>query len=184
MPKYELLISAYNQPGIDNIREGDVLAIRPYPWNWGLKEIDECLVVIVRSSESIQTLKSHHEMPLYQYGLDKRPEKMYVNILAEHRYQLPFESLRKWIPDIDLNKIKNMKYIYQPFKEKGQLVKKFDGKNKRKKVNATDIDCTCSIASDSHEFCIPTDETIPIIWDKYKENFVSINLKKVIQITS
>lgn len=56
MPTHEILIAACDEPEAHRKKEGDVICVRPHPWNWGRKEVDRYLIVIVddpRPSEEL-----------------------------------------------------------------------------------------------------------------------------------
>ncbi len=65
MPKYELLIACVDEPEVHRKKEGDVVAVRPYPFVWGTKEVDQYFIVIIEADEDLNTLKEKYQAPLY-----------------------------------------------------------------------------------------------------------------------
>lgn len=172
MSKYELAICVVDEPETLRKKEGDILAICAYPWNWGLKEIDQCLIVIVEfiTSMSIHELRRKFKGFLYTNGLeygfdfceliyedrgidpkdypdseydwDLRNDKPILKptIVGKHKFNVPLTGLGS----IDLTKVRNKNYKYQPFKKASQLVQKFDGKGKNKSLSLAEVDCGLS----------------------------------------
>ena len=108
MPKYELLIACADEPEAHRKKEGDIVAVRPYPWNWGTKEIDQYFIVIIEADADIQTMRAIYEMPFYEGGLDHEPsDDIDINSkkLAKNRFQIPLEIIKNgWMPNLDLAK--------------------------------------------------------------------------------
>lgn len=183
MSKYELAIACVDESEIHRKKEGDIIAVRPYPFNWGLMDIKWHLIVIIDSPEDIQIMRATYEIPLYVGGLDRhpaddiewedRPEK-----LKKNRFQIPLNIIKDgWITDLDINKVQDKSYIYQPFKRASQLTSKFTGRNKNHFLESKDVDCISSVAMANAEFVINTSEQVSLIYDKYKESFKYPTLK-------
>ena len=168
MPKYEFAIACRDELEAHRKKEGDIVAVRPYPWNWGRKEIDAYLIVIIECNKTIDEMKKLFQQRLYEggliYGEDFRafgaedgtgidysvyPPKEYAwDIKNSKIISFPTKiaknrfsiSLSKFT-NIDLAKIQDKKKIYQPFKKAAQLVSKFDGLNGNHLLNVQDVDC-------------------------------------------
>ena len=149
MPKYELLIACVDEPEAHRKKEGDIVAVRPYPWSWGAKEVDQYFLVIIETDEDLNTMRGIYEMPFYEGGLDcEPPDDINVNPkkLAKNRFQIPLDIIKNgWMPSLDLVKVRDKKKIYQPLKDA--------------------------------DIVIDTKEKVSLIWDKYKESYRYSTLK-------
>lgn len=186
MALYEVAVVIKNGPdthtSIIGKRQGDIVAVKPYPWNWGRKEIDEYLIVIFETTRSVeQVYKTEESVYLYTKNdsLISQAEAnalealndMRFKLVYKNRFSIPLAKVLDHITDLDLDKVENKLWIYQPFKKASQLVDKFDGKNKNRLLSLLDVD-TYSIAADiEQEFVINLD-LYPIIWDKLREQWI------------
>jgi len=57
MAKYEILIAGKTESEAHRKNKGDILAVRPHPWNWGRVEIDIGLIVIVESTKTLADMQ-------------------------------------------------------------------------------------------------------------------------------
>jgi len=110
MKTYELLLACRDEADVSakqrRKKEGDVIAIKPYPWQWGRKETAGFLVVPVLTDMSKKEL-----MGLVEHGgKDKR------------RFQIPLDILTGWLPGLDFGRVRDKEDHYQPFKEQGIVV--------------------------------------------------------------
>ena len=70
MPLFELAIAVCDEEdlpsGHKRKKEGDIIAVKPYPWQWGKKEVDEYLIVPISAAdiEEVSILNT----PLYEDG--------------------------------------------------------------------------------------------------------------------
>lgn len=180
MPKYELLISVIDEPdnksGHKRKKEGDIVSVRRHPFNWGSKDIADYLIVIVQSDldfYEMQKLTIEH----FKDGFDWLPNVdtvpgPYPEILEKHRFKMPFDIIKAgWIPDLNISKIQNKSYRYQPFKSAAQLVQKFDGKNHNDYLTKQDVDTVSNVVGEDQEISIDMVEQVSLIWDKYKGSF-------------
>ncbi len=149
MPKYELLMACVDEPEAHRKKEGDIVAVRPYPFSWGKKEVDQYFVVIIEADEDLNIMRETYEIPLYEGGLDRHPSddiEIMPKILAKNRFQIPLDIIKDgWMPTLDLAKVRDKKKIYQPLKD-------------------TNI-------------VMDTREQVSIIYDKYKQSFKYPTLK-------
>ncbi len=147
MAKYELLIACVDEPEAHRKKEGDIVAVRSYPWVWGKKEVDQYFIVIIEADEDIQTMRAIYEMPLYEGGLDRHPfDAVEVKILAKNRFQTPLNIIKNgWMPSLDLIQIRDKTKVYQPLKDA--------------------------------DIIMDTKEEVSIIYDKHKQSFKYPTLK-------
>jgi len=192
MALIELAIAACDAPEGHRVNEGDVVAVRPHPWTWGRKELDEYLIVIVedprpwfeldalirkelletgedpddvdaeiqqqqearfeyvktqfniRASQALKDIankKQHTELERGQlsyffddvlspladtegYVVRERPKKA-----AKYRFRIDLEDIKKLLPELDLEKVRDKTKIYQPFKSRQQIVGAFRNDN-------------------------------------------------------
>lgn len=170
MPKYELMLACADEPEAHRKKEGDIISVRPYPCNWGKKVIEQYLIVIIETEEDIETMRATYEMALYKDGSDgELPDSIK---LAKNRFQIPLSIIKEgWITDLDLHKVRDKNYIYQPFKRASQLTARFDGKEGRHLLNGPDVDCISEVSMANNEFVVDTKEEVSLIWDKYKQSY-------------
>ena len=166
MPLYEFLIACADEPEAHRKKEGDVVAVRPHPFNWGRKEIDRYFIVIIDMPEDIETLRSMFESCQYAETNEFQPEDdSHLTKLAKNRFKIPLDIVKTgWMPDLDLGKVRDKKIIYQPFKKTSQLISKLDLQEK-------DVDCASIVSSKEAEFSIDPKEPVSLIWDKDKDSF-------------
>jgi len=119
--KYELAIAVADEQdlasGHKRKKKGDIIAIKPYPWNWGTEELKHYLIVIVDglTEKEVECLT----IPYYKDGQDVSPiatgeTKPHIPI-AKRKYKVPLTAISK---DIDLDKVKDKNLAYQPLKDK------------------------------------------------------------------
>lgn len=93
----------------------------------------------------------------------KKPKR-----LAKRRYKIPLNMLG----NIDLAKVRNKKYIYQPFKKASKLVEKFDGKNGNHYLETKDVDCVASAIGAEQEIVFQWSVVHNLVIDKYTNLYV------------
>lgn len=147
MAKYELLIACASKYNPDFKEEGDIIAVRPHPFNWGKTSR---LIVIIEANENLTTMQGIYEFPLYEGGLDIEPSEDIIailpKILKKNRFQIPYDIIKNgWLSTLDLKKVRSRLIIYQPLKEANLI--------------------------------IDTNEKVSIIWDKHKQSFKYTTLK-------
>ena len=157
--KYELAVKAFDG---NKAKQGDIVTVRPHPWNWGLKEIKEYLIVIMDSDSTFTEIREKYDMydrsKLYT---DKSESAPYF---SSPQFKIPLADLKANMPDLDIAKVENPETIYQPFKSAGQLVQKFDGKKANRMVRYRDVDTASSLADKDTELSLL--KTVTIIEEK------------------
>ena len=134
--KWELAIQIEDKSG-DRAKKGDIIAVQPYPWQWGKLEEDHYLIVVVDGL----TEKEARELSLPLYEKEITAEIRENRILAKRRNKIDFDKLKTIVP-IDEVKLADRSIVYQPLKERsfevselGDLELLYDKKdNKFKKV--------------------------------------------------
>ncbi len=193
MPKYELAICVVTEPNhrTDTKRkdEGDIIAIRPYPWNWGVKEIDECLIVIIETARSYEVLRNLIRQSVYKDKVNNvvvkqgdyeeltNPEtrtrdRNEFEMAHKNRFQISHAKVKERLSDLNLTKVRDKLLRYQPFKNATQLVQKFDGLNNNRFLQISDVDCHSIHANNNAEFSINLDNIPAVILDKYTGQLV------------
>ena len=120
MATWEVAIAVCDEPEAHRKKEGDIIAFKPAPWNWGRKEIDQYLIVTVEGitqSEMVQLCR-----PLYEGGDEDETviENSNLNIIGKRKHKLPLDTLANgWMPTLDLERVRDKKVQYQPLKESG-----------------------------------------------------------------
>ena len=153
MPLYDLLIAVADEPEAHRKKEGDIIAIRPHGWKWGLKEIDQYLVVVIEADEpDVNFMRGLFERPLLEgdhvegitfrhvFGedsisaVDMQGNPIFDPIrLGKNKYRISLESLG--LGEDELKKVRDKSVIYQPFLKASHVVSKFET------MQAKDVDC-------------------------------------------
>ena len=184
MPKYELIIAVKNESPSYRKQEGDLMAVKSYPCNWGRKEIGAGLIIIINSPRTLAQLEDMIYDMLYEYGATIINHKEYDDLVVKeqdkcklytkNRYSLSLIEIQKHITDLDMSKVRNKTYIYQPFKKASQLVQKFDGRNGNRSLSIGDVDSLSTVAGKEQEFVFDT-SIIPVnIFDKLTNSMVKL----------
>ncbi len=198
MPKYELAICVVNElddAGGVRKKEGDLVAVRPHPWNWGAKEIDQYLIVIIETVKSFKKLDSLIRQSVYRdlvtagnplvkqsiYNsltepdiVTGQPQRPYndFEIAHKNRFQISHAKVKAKLSDLNLTKVRNKVLRYQPFKNRNQLVQKFNGMNGNRLIIENECDCDANHADNNNEFSINLDNIAAVILDKISGNLV------------
>lgn len=184
-------------------KEGDIIGLRPYPRNCGRKVIDEYLIVIVECPAAHHTqahyaMKQKLTAPLWENGLvewvdferlDKdhgvslmqyprrdydwdiqaaKPIKRVLKV-AKRRHKIPLNILG----NIDMAKIQNKSYVYQPFKKATQLVKKLNGLDGNKYLSIQDVDCVATGIGAEQEVTFQWNMLDNLVMDKYNNSYIA-----------
>jgi len=252
--KFELYIQGHDKPHPKQIKFGDIVTARPYPWSWGLNEIKFGLIIIVdipfklnpmpdistitkpqiarflrktgiwfrlkiNTQETIEQVfgrlnsiplndakllvrkawesnesdrirlmfrselldfgiyshevikpdldnsdlaiaKTIYEDPVICTSMNFTDSTMLngkvwrnnPEVIAKRKFNLPTDRLLSFSNnEIDIEKINDTKYIYQPFKSASQVISAFDGKNKNYLLDLKDVDCKISGAIDDNQ---------------------------------
>jgi len=110
METYELLVACRDEVDVSakhgRKKEGDVIAVKPHPWDWGRKETTGFLVVPIVTDMAKKEIGN-----LCEPG-DREKRK----------FQIPLDILTGWMPGLDFDRVRDKKDHYQPFKEQGIIV--------------------------------------------------------------
>ena len=132
--KWEFAVAVKDEedlPSGPTKKEGDIVAVKPYPWQWGTKEVDEYLIVIVEGlteEEAKRLRQPHYEGGILKEGIPKfipnmkslpKPPK----IIGKNRFNIPLSIIKNgWIPDLKEKDVRNKTKVYQPFKDKNIII--------------------------------------------------------------
>ena len=167
MPKYEFCIAVKDEPEAHRKKAGDIIAVKPYPCDTGWLTMRDHLVVVVESNETLAEMM-RYKIRYYSGGPDILPDIPGVP-LAKRKYQIPLDILKDgWYPSLDLLKVENKTYPYQPFKKASELAAPYTGKDGRLLQDAEDLDCGLTA---EQEIVIDMTEAVSLIYDKHKASF-------------
>ena len=105
--------------GHNRAKAGDIVAVKPYPWNWGTIELQNYLIIIVDNltkEEALQIVE-----PLYLGGNSRTREASGV-VTIKRKFKIDIGKLKTNIlPILDESKLadQNKTENYQPFKDAG-----------------------------------------------------------------
>ena len=107
---WELAIQPWDKAnlasGHKRAKAGDIVAVKPYPWNWGTIELQNYLIIIV------DNLTKEEALQLEASGVVTGKRKFKIDIRKLKTNILPTLDESKLV---DQNKMEN----YQPFKDAG-----------------------------------------------------------------
>jgi hypothetical protein len=194
MPKYEFLIQGKDRPDTPagpSIKEGDLVAVKPYPCDWGTGPIARGLVIIADLNmeykelvtllrggvyREIATEDLWSESDVWQAITSQTHTKDEFERIYKRRFSLSLNTIKTVaISDLDLTKVRNFNIRYQPFKSDVQLVQKFDGVGGNEYLTEDDVDTVSSVASKDQEFSFDLDLVQPIILDKITNTNIRLN---------
>ncbi|OEU68449.1 MAG: hypothetical protein BBJ57_02470 [Desulfobacterales bacterium PC51MH44] len=109
--------------------------------------------------------------PMKEYVVDMKTGKPMLRPakIAKRRFKIRLASLG----NIDMAKVQNEEYIYQPFKKASQLVEKADGLNGRYKLETKDVDCVSTGIGAEEEKVFQWSPLNNLVVDKYTDTYVS-----------
>lgn len=193
MPKYEISIALHKDDNpLPSKNEGDIVSAKEYPATWGKKILDGWLIVIVETTAQYSTMRwlakqrimwdkvtgrtiTHDDYDAYTVDPVTGRHSSEFEVYRKNRFTLPFATISAEVPGVDLAKVRNRKYKYQPFKSATHLASVFDGKEGRYLINKSEIDASISALSavgQDDEVVIDLD-TKPIIIDHFKAKTVT-----------
>ncbi len=195
MPKYELAICVVDELAPHRKKEGDIVSIRSHSWNWGAKEIDEYLIVIIETARNFKYLNNLIDQSVYRdlvtAGNPLVKQSVYENftkldeitgqrqrqfsefeVAYKNRFQVSHARVKNKLTDLNLSKVRNKLIKYQPFKNRSQLIQKFDGLNNNRLITESDCDCASIHADNNTEFSFNLDNIPAVILDKFTGNLV------------
>lgn len=140
MAKWEFLIRVNDQEDLESghkrSKEGDIIAVKPYPHQWGNCEQNNYLIVIIDNltQEEVERMQS----PFYPEGKYTEDfaeiteqmteeERLMDSIMripiAKRRSNIPLDFIQMgWCPDLDLDKVRDGSIKYQPLKENNIVI--------------------------------------------------------------
>ena len=101
-------------------KEGDIIAIKPYPWQWGTNEIKEYLIININLEQKITdyAIASKLVVPHFIDGRRWWSEIGTEKIIAKRRYKILFADLESLAQSkgiaIDWTRVVNPNDSYQP----------------------------------------------------------------------
>ncbi len=114
--KYEILVAAATEPEDHRKNEGDIIAIKPHPWKWGRKEVDQFLVVVVDGL-------TEEEASKITTALREDPSDIETPVIHKYRYNLSLDLLKKgWETTLDIPSVNNLELVYQPCLMNGTII--------------------------------------------------------------
>lgn len=122
--KYEFLLACRNEPDNSAFRkrkkEGDIIAIKSYPWQWGRKETCGFLIVPI-----LTDMTDEDVFVLCEQERDEgKQSKIQIGkqIKEKRKFQIPLDVLIAWFPELDFDRVRDKDDHYQPFKENDIIV--------------------------------------------------------------
>jgi len=144
-------ILANDTPEAWRKKEGDIVAVRPGDWQWGRKERQQYLIVLIDFEDIFENQADirKFEVPLFETGEvwypsddEEQPKK-----IAANRYQIKFNKIdseaKKQGITIDWDKVKDESIDYQPLLDNGIVFSYQDlihCKFIKKELKAADLD--------------------------------------------
>jgi hypothetical protein len=129
MSKWEFAIAVRDEADLDSghkrKKEGDLVAVKPYPWKWGTKEVDEYLIVVgdgLTEEEANDLCQPHYEGGIFRKDIppmipgEDPPEP--IKCIGKNRFSIPLSIIKKgWKPDLVETDVRDKKKVYQPLKD-------------------------------------------------------------------
>ncbi|MCK5608751.1 hypothetical protein KAR91_43135 [Candidatus Pacearchaeota archaeon] len=189
MSKYEIAIAIKNfannpEAKVPRMKEGEIIAVQPYPWSWGRKELCGFFIVIIESSRTLA------EMRQFTQGFYKRldtdelisdgmgnylehEQNIQCELADKNRYRIPFAKIAANCQGLNIGKVQDENKFYQPFKNKSDCLEKFsDTKNMRYYISPAVMDTTTDLSGEEEEIIIDLDSAPFLIWDKLEGKWV------------
>jgi len=117
MADFEFAIAVKDEEG-KRKKQGDIIAVKPAPWDWGRKEVDEYLIVPVTGL----TKEEAHNLCQPHYDGGVKQEDITVEnipaIVGKRRYNIPLDTIKTgWCADMITVDVEDKTKIYQPLKD-------------------------------------------------------------------
>lgn len=106
MNKYEVAIACWTAPEEQRINEGDIVAWKPHPHEWGNKEINQFLIIPVTGA-------TKEDLNNISKPMQDEEEK----IIRKRKFSIPLDIVKKHYPDLDFDRVRDVNDIYQPLKD-------------------------------------------------------------------
>ena len=119
MSIFDFAIAVCDESESHRKKEGDIIAVKPSPWQWGKKELDQYLIVTIDGLTKEEADKLC--IPKFETGEDWWPsgELSQPNIVAKRRFKISFDILKaNFDNSIDLVKVRDKQIKYQPLMDK------------------------------------------------------------------
>ena len=120
---WELAIQPWDKAdlasGHKRAKQGDVVAVKPYPWAWGKVELSNYLILIVNNMTEEEAMEMMQ--PLYQDDTPGTIESPGV-VTGKRKFKIDIAKLKTNIlPTLDIVKLEDQSKTenYQPFKDGG-----------------------------------------------------------------
>lgn len=123
MPKWEIAIAVCDEPETYRKKEGDIIAFKPAPWQWGKKELDQYLIITVDGMTQEDMVKLC--FPLYKNGETNEDTIINNNMkpVGKRKYKLPLNVIKNgWMPTLDTQKVRDPALVYQPLQENRVII--------------------------------------------------------------
>ncbi len=105
--------------GHKRAKQGDIIAVKPYPWEWGTSEMQNYLIVIIDNMTEEEAMELM--TPLYEGDVAPTYNNASV-ITGKRKFKIDIDRLKANIlPELDKNKLEDKFKTtnYQPFKDGG-----------------------------------------------------------------
>ena len=104
--------------GHKRMKKGDIIAVKPYPWEWGKEEVKRFLIVVIDglTKQQVEDMCSPH------YANDKLISELEPDSdekpIAKRRFKIPLDVLENAAGmTLDINKLEDKSVEYQPLKK-------------------------------------------------------------------
>jgi len=118
---WELAIQPWDKAdlpsGHKRAKQGDIVAVKPYPWAWGKAELRNYLIVIVDNMTEEEAMEIMS--PLYENDDPGDPETP-GNVTGKRKFKIDIDKLKANIfPELDKTKLEDQNGLttYQPFRD-------------------------------------------------------------------
>lgn len=176
MPIYELAIAVKDEPEAHRKNQGDIIAIKPYPWYWGRKEIDEYFIVLLRADKTPEQIRKVNEGVYQRMDTEELITETVANMLEnelnisvklvdKNRFRISLTSLKQLLTDLDTARFEDKKCIYQPCKTLENIKRYYQD------LKDEDVHVVSALAATDEEFVI--DLQGELVWDKLKKVWVN-----------
>ena len=105
--------------GHKRMKKGDIIAVKPYPWTWGVKEREIYTILVVNNLTEEEARAMC--MPYYEGGILETPESIeepWPDQVHTRLKKFDFQILKTDVlPALDLTSLEDTSTPYQPFKD-------------------------------------------------------------------
>ena len=101
--------------GHKRMKEGDIIAVKPYPWAWGTEEVKRYLIIVVNNLTEEEV--ADYMSPYYEGDNVGTLEEPGV-VTGKRKFNVDIAEIKTHVKsDIDLVKLKDKDVDYQPLKD-------------------------------------------------------------------